>query len=121
MSRTGFTLVEVLVALVVFALGALGLVAETAALSHQIGIGQRAAIVTGAATARLERQRTLACASRSDGRETVQYHAVPLADLVWSWRDPGDSAYRLTLTTVPVGPWAPVQADTLTAVVWCRR
>ena len=121
MSRTGFTLVEVLVALVVFALGALGLAAETAALTRQIGVGQRAAIVTRAATARLERQRAMACASRGDGAETVQYHAVALADLAWSWSDRGDSAYRLTLTTVPVGPWAPVLADTLTAVVWCRR
>lgn len=123
MSRDGFTLVEVLVALVVFAIGALGLAAETAALTRQVGIGQRAAVVTAAATARLERLRARACASRTNGVETVRHHSVPLADLHWSWRDPGDSAFRLTLVTVPFGAPArsPVPADTLTTVVWCRR
>jgi prepilin-type N-terminal cleavage/methylation domain-containing protein len=123
MSRNGFTLVEVLVALVIFAIGALGLAAETAALTRQIGIGQRAAVVTAAATARLERARARACESRADGIETVRYHSVRLADLEWSWRDPGDSAFRLTLVTVPFGAPArsSIPADTLTTVVWCRR
>lgn len=121
MARTGFTLVEVLVALVVFSLGALGLAAETAALTRQLGAGHRAAIVTAAATTRLEGLRTGACESRVAGLETVRYHSAGLADLEWSWRDSGDSVYRLTLTTVPVGPWTPVLPDTLTTVVWCRR
>ena len=123
MTRTGLTLIEVLVALVVFAIGALGLAAETAALTRQMGRGQRAAIVSGAAMARLERLRARACDLRAPGVETVTYQAVPLAELQWSWRDPGDSAYRLTLVTVPAGALAAasIPAETLSAVTWCRR
>jgi len=122
MSRMGFTVVEVLVALVIFAIGALGIAAETAALTRLMAQGQRASVVTRAATARLERLRASACVARSDGLETVRVGSAPLADLQWSWRDPGDSAYLVTLLTGPAaGGRAPIRADTLHAVVWCRR
>lgn len=122
MARSGFTVVEVLVALVIFALGALGFAAETAALTRLLAHGHRAGVVSAAVTARLERLRASGCSFRSNGVETVRYHSAPLADVEWTWRDPGDSTYHLTLRIGPAsGARAPVLIDTLHAVVWCRR
>ena len=123
MSLTGFTLVEVLVALVVFAVGALGLTAETAALTRHIAREHRAAALAEAVTGRLERLRANACRARSDGVELVRYHTVPIAELQWTWQDPGDSTYQVTLVTAPSGTLAgaSIPPDTLTARLWCRR
>lgn len=122
MSRAGLTVVEVLVAMVIFAVGALGFAAETAALTRLLAQGHRAAVVTAAATGRLERLRAQACAVRSNGVETVRYHSAPIADLQWAWSDPGDSTYRLMLWTGPAaGGRVVTRIDTLHAVVWCRR
>ena len=117
MSLKGFTLVEVLVALVVFAIGALGVAAETAALTRRLAQERRLAVISEATTGRLERLRANGCRSRSDGIESVNYHTIPVAEIRWSWRDPGDSTYQVTLVTAPSG----TRSDTLSASVWCRR
>ena len=119
----GFTLVEVLVALIVFAVGALGLAAETAALTRALAGAQRAAFVSSAAAARLERLRAAACGTRVDGTETVQRERTTLALLQWTWSSPGDSTYRVRLVTTPAEAAARRLAvpDTLTAQIPCRR
>lgn len=122
MTRTGFSVVEVLVALVVFAIGALGFAAEIAALTRLLAQGHRAAAVTQAAASRLERLRANGCRSRSNGGETLTVNSVRIAEIAWSWSDPGDSTYGLTLRTAPLLPGnARVPTDTFDAVLWCRR
>jgi prepilin-type N-terminal cleavage/methylation domain-containing protein len=123
MSLKGFTLVEVLVALVIFAIGALGVAAETAALTRRIAQEHLLAVVSEATTSRLERLRANACRVRNDGMESVSYRSIPVAEIQWSWRDPGDSTYGVTLVTVPSGTrlGTPIRSDTLRASVWCRR
>ena len=123
MSRTpGCTVVEVLVALVVFAFGALGLAAETAALTRLLARAQRAAAVTAAATARLERLRAGACAVRQDGAETLARGSATLATLQWTWSSARDSSYQVLVVASP-GPVARsrARAESLRAVVSCRR
>lgn len=119
----GFTVVEVLVALIVFAVGILGLAAETAALTRALARTRRTAIVSAAATARLERLRNVACGVPADGTEPVLQHQTPLARLEWTWGQGLDSTVRVRLVTVPAGPQAHplVRPDTLTAVFPCRR
>lgn len=121
--RRGFTLVEVLVALLVFAVGALGLAAETAALMRQVARSRRAARVSAAAATRLERLQAGACTSRSNGTELVMQGGSALAALHWSW-DPAvaeGTLFRVQIVTVPgpltMGAGAP--AETLAAVVTC--
>jgi prepilin-type N-terminal cleavage/methylation domain-containing protein len=59
----GFTLLEVLVALVIFAIGILGLSANAALVSRLAGNGSRLTVAGTVATARLEQLRALPCAS----------------------------------------------------------
>ena len=122
-SARGFTLVEVLVALLVFAVGILGLAAETAALTRQLARAQRAAFASAAAATRLERLRAGACMVRTDGTETTLRDRTVLAVLQWTWSSPGDSTYRVRLVTLPAGPATRplVPPDTLTALIPCRR
>jgi prepilin-type N-terminal cleavage/methylation domain-containing protein len=119
---SGFTLIEVLVALVVFAFGVLGLASETAALTRLLARAQRAAQVTAAATARLERLRAGVCIVRQDGTETLWRGSATLATLQWTWSGLGDSSYRVRVVAVP-GSHAGVRAraESLSAVLACRR
>jgi prepilin-type N-terminal cleavage/methylation domain-containing protein len=122
MSRAnGFTVIEVLVALVIFALGVLGLAAETAALTHLVARTRRAAAVAEATSARLERLRGAACARRRDGTEPVRQGSAALAELQWTWTDAGDSVYRVRLVAHP-DPAARALAapETAQAVFPCR-
>lgn len=116
----GFTLVEVVVALLVFAIGALGLAAETAALTRLVARSRRTARVSAAAAMRLERLQAGACEARSNGTELVMHGGSALAALHWSWSQAG-SAYQVRLVTAP-GPLTmgrAVPAETLRAVVSC--
>lgn len=123
MSPKGFTLVEVLVALVIFAIGALGVAVETAALTRRIAQEHLLAVVSQATTSRLERLRANACQVRNDGLEFVSEHTITVAEIQWHWRDPGDSTYQVTLVTAPSGTrvGTPIRSDTIRATVWCRR
>lgn len=119
----GFTLIEVLLAIMVFAVGVLGAAVEMAALTRALARAQRAALVAAAAAARLERLRDAACFTRVDGTETVRRGRIPLATLSWSWSAVADSTYGVRLVTTPVlgvgGRQPP--ADTLALTILCRR
>lgn len=112
---------EVLVALLVFAVGALGLAAETAALTRLAARSRRAVRVSLAAAVRLERLQLGACDARTNGTELVMYGGSALAALHWSWSRAG-RGYEVRLVTAPgpltMGPAAP--AETLRAVVSCE-
>jgi prepilin-type N-terminal cleavage/methylation domain-containing protein len=119
----GFTLIEVLVAMLVFAVGLLGLAAATAGLTRHLARARHAAFVATAAASRLERLRAAACRVRTGGTEVVQRGGARLALLAWTWTDQGDSAYRVRLVTTSAVSFARplVRRDTLWLVVPCRR
>jgi prepilin-type N-terminal cleavage/methylation domain-containing protein len=63
----GFTLVEVLIALVVLGTGILGLATSAALVSRLVGNGSRMTVAATVATARLEQLRSLPCAGVAAG------------------------------------------------------
>ena len=116
----GFTLLEVVVALVVLTLGLLGLIAQTAVLVRAQARVRRSETITTAAAARLEQLRATGCAARADGGELVQQGSV-IARLDWSWSSAADSSRRLELTLTPrATPLPALPPETLTMVLPCR-
>ena len=71
-ARSGFTLLEVLVALVILGVGILGLSANAALVARLIGDGSRLTLAATVATSRLEQIRALPCASAMSGTATTR-------------------------------------------------
>ncbi|HET9005031.1 MAG TPA: prepilin-type N-terminal cleavage/methylation domain-containing protein [Gemmatimonadaceae bacterium] len=70
--RAGFTLVELLVALMVFAVGMLGLAATAGSVTRMMGGAKRQTLAATVAQSRLEKIRSSPCASLVSGSETVR-------------------------------------------------
>src|SRR5437588_6872352 len=65
----GFTLVEVIIAILVLTVGLLGLVTSAALVTRMIGRGQHSAVAAQYAQRRLEMLRVTGCKSQTSGSE----------------------------------------------------
>lgn len=70
--RRGFTLLEVLVALVLLSIGILGVAMSAASVSRMVGDGSRLTLAATIATARLEQLRAIPCASATSGTASTR-------------------------------------------------
>src|SRR5947199_10561291 len=85
----GFTIVEVIVAILVLTIGLLALVTSAALVTRMIGRGQRSAVAAQYAQRRLEVLRVSGCKSQAGGSEVLMRGSTPLDSLtlrfVASW------------------------------------
>src|SRR2546426_12757936 len=79
----GFTIVEVIVAIMVLTVGLLALVTSAALVTRMIGRGQRSAVAAQYAQRRLEMLRTSGCKSQAGGSEVLMRGSAPLDSLKW--------------------------------------
>src|SRR2546427_4384918 len=79
----GFTIVEVIVAILVLTVGLLALVTSAALVTRMIGRGQRSAVAAQYAQRRLEMLRTSGCKSQAGGSEVLMRGSAPLDSLKW--------------------------------------
>ena len=86
----GFTLLEVIVALVVLEVGLLGLLATLATVTRLIGRGERASAAAAFAGERLERLRASACTSQIGGSEVRYRGRTPIDSIAWRFVDAGN-------------------------------
>lgn len=70
MNRRGFTMVEVLVAVLVLTIGILGLAVTTGLVTRMVGQGQRYSEVSAMAAQRFEILRSQSCATMTSGDTT---------------------------------------------------
>jgi len=79
----GFTIVEVIIAVLVLTIGLLALVTSSALVTRMIARGQRSAVSSTFAAQRLERLRISGCRSPVGGSEVLYRGAVPVDSLTW--------------------------------------
>jgi type IV pilus modification protein PilV len=70
--RAGFTMVELLVAMMIFSVGVLGMVASAGAMMNMIGSSQSRNIAASIAESRFERLRAMSCGAQLDGSTTTR-------------------------------------------------
>ena len=111
-SRAGFTIVELIVSMIILAVGVLGLAATAASVTRNMGGGVRNTIAANIAASRLERLRSMRCNTLVSGADTARgivsnwtvtqvTRGVQVTETV-SWRTPqGRTRVRVYNTTIP--------------------
>ena len=79
----GFTLVEVIIAILVLTVGLLGLVTSAALVTRMIGRGQHSAVAAQYAQRRLEMLRITGCKSQTSGSEVWMRGGTPVDSVAW--------------------------------------
>ena len=101
-NQRGFTIIEIIIAIIVLTVGVLGMVTTAALVTRMIARGQRSAQASSFASRRLERMRVAACidAQRVNGSDTLYRGSTWVALNNWTFTDAGNLNYRLKIVSV---------------------
>lgn len=121
-NQGGFTIIEILIAVVVLMVGILGLVMTAALVTRMMGRANRAQLAANYASKRMEMMRTAACipAQQVAGVDTLYRGSSMVAYNTWSYIDMGSQTYRLRVITRWETTNNKMKSDTLEAGVPCR-
>jgi len=111
----GFTLVEVIVAILVLTVGLLALVTSSALVTRMIQRGQRSAVSSNYGAQQLEQLRVTACTARAAGSNVMWRGDVPVDSISWRWVDAGNKQYRIVLRSTYItqpGQWRTDSTET---------
>jgi prepilin-type N-terminal cleavage/methylation domain-containing protein len=97
----GFTIIEIIIAIVILTVGILGLVTTAALVTRMIARGQRSGDAAAFAARRLERLRPATCipAQRVAGSDTLYRGSNWVAFNRWSFVDAGNGNFRIKIVT----------------------
>jgi Tfp pilus assembly protein PilV len=96
-NQSGFTIIEIIIAIIVLTVGILGLVSTAAAVTRMIGRGRVSEGAAIFATQRMEQLRASACTVRQSGFEYQYRGTYPIAYNLWNWADAGNQTYRIQM------------------------
>jgi Tfp pilus assembly protein PilV len=118
----GFTILEIMIAVVILMVGVLGLVMTAALTTRMMGRANRAQQAAAYASKRMEMMRTAACIAgqRTNGVDTLYRGSRMVAYNTWSYADMGSGSYRLRVITSWETVKNKMRADTLEQGVPCR-
>jgi prepilin-type N-terminal cleavage/methylation domain-containing protein len=117
-NRGGFTIIEVLVAVLILTVGVLGLAGTAAAVTRLITQGQIYSEATALATERIEILRSMACDHMTASSETRGRYTV-----TWSFRDVGvdGRARQVKVDVQSPRPGDTPRTDTFSTTIGCQR
>jgi prepilin-type N-terminal cleavage/methylation domain-containing protein len=115
----GFTLIELMVAILLLSVGLLGTLGTAALVTRMIGRGQRAAAAATFAEQRLERLRTTGCAAPLPGAEVLYRGRTPVDSATWQFVDEGNQLWRVVLRTSHLTAPNRWRADSLETRISC--
>ena len=120
--QRGFTLIEVMIAIIVLTVGLLRMVTTAALVTRMIGRGQRSAEATAFAARRLERMRVAACvtAQRVNGTDTLYRGSTWTAFNTWTFTDLGNLNYRLKIVSTYKTVKSSVRQDSSETTISCN-
>jgi len=120
-NQRGFTLIEVIIAIIVLTIGVMGLATTAALVTRMIARGQRSAMAATFAAQRMELLRPAACitAQRVGGSDTLYRGSTWVASNTWTFVDEGNSFYRLRMMTTYLTDRLHTRVDTMEAGIEC--
>jgi prepilin-type N-terminal cleavage/methylation domain-containing protein len=100
-NNKGFTIIEIIIAIIVLTVGVLGMVTTGALVTRMIARGQRSAQASAFAGRRLGRMRVAACidVQRVNGSDTLYRGSNWVALNNWTFTDAGNQNYRLKIVS----------------------
>jgi len=119
--QSGFTIIEIIIAIMVLTVGLLALVTTAALVTRMIARGQRSAVASLFASQRAEQLRPAACidAQRVNGSDTLWRGSNWVAYNTWTFVDEGNLYYRIRVATVYKTIRNQMRVDTLEMGVSC--
>jgi Tfp pilus assembly protein PilV len=120
--EAGFTIIEVIIAVIVLTVGLLGLVTTSALVTRMMSRGQRSEVAAIFAQQRMERLRPAACiaAQRVPGSEPLYRGSVQVARNSWTFTPLGaNTTVRITVLTDYITRVNRTRTDTLELEVTC--
>ncbi|MGH7567990.1 MAG: type IV pilus modification PilV family protein [Gemmatimonadales bacterium] len=120
-NERGFTIVEVLIAIIVLTVGLLGLMGTAALVTRMVARGQRSAVASIHAAERFEQLRATGCKTRTDATETFYRGSTAVGRNEWAWTTAGTDMYRLTVRTTYMTTQGRQRTETMETTISCVR
>jgi prepilin-type N-terminal cleavage/methylation domain-containing protein len=127
-NQSGFTIIEIVIAIMVLTVGVLGLVTTAALVTRMIARGQRSADATAFAQRRIERLRTFSsgivggaiCVQPTPGSDTLYRGPIWVAINNWTSTDLGNQNYRIKIVTTYKTTMNRARRDSTETTITCN-
>lgn len=117
--RSGFTIIEVLIAVVVLCVGFLAMMSSTALNVRAMARARIADAAAISASNRLEQLRLTACSNQAAGADTLQRNGTNVWINAWTLTSSTNSTWRIRLTKTYVTAPGRTRRDVLETEVSC--